>query len=604
MERIGIFVFYDNMGIVEDYVSYLLCDLRKNLSKLVVVCNGSLTEESRHIFMKYADDIFVRENKGYDIGALKESMISFLGWDEIERYDELILCNDTFFGPFIPFENIFADMEKRKVDFWGLSAQPDSIDFWERTDRIVPAFIQSFFIAVESKMLHSKEFRNYWENLDVLNLTVTQVVVQHEQYFTHYFEKAGFSWDVFTDMSIFSADPMENNYTAYLRYPYELIKYGGCPFLKKKCFTGNDISQNRMPDNGSIRKALAYIENETAYNVKFISDYLTAKGIANPRYIVCPGKTEKQQDQAIFLFVRISNPITAKLIFAYLLNICDIVSCYAFCKEEIKDLLIAEGKSESIHFLDDSFFEEYVKDVPKYIKQRIDYIGVIRDRNDESIVEPACAWISYHRMLCENMIADKEHIREIVECFENDDKLGMLTVPREKFASFLNDFEDNLCDGYWYRYQVIKEGEDYYKGKIFGKKYAGLTLINEIKIISDIFKDGMSGIEIAGYASYLEQNLMDFCRRHTRLFIYGSGGVGIRTAHAFEKKGISFEGFVISDGQNKDQEVLGYKVYWLSELTHETQNVGFVIAVEKNLYGVIKQNLRTHHIDYFRYSCY
>ncbi len=611
MERIGIFAFYDKNGIAEDYVSYLLRDLRQSLSRLVIVCNGSLTEESRHIFMKYADNIFIRENKGYDIGAFKECMISFLGWDEIEKYDELILCNDTFFGPFIPFEHIFANMEKRNVDFWGLSAQPDSIDFWEGTDRIVPAFIQSFFMAVESKMLHSNKFRKYWENLDVLNLNVTQVVVQHEQYFTCYFEKAGFSWDVFINMNIFSPDPMENNYTAYLRYPYELIKYGSCPFIKKKCFTGNDISKNKMPDNGSIRKALAYIENKTSYNGQYILDYLMAKGIDQSFYRICSGKIEKlenqdlkMRDKVVLLLVRISSSITAKLIYTYLLRICDIVSCYVFCKEEIKDLLILDRETECIHFLKEHFFEEYVKDIQAHFKQKIDYIGVIRDRKDECMIEPACTWISYHRMLCENMIADREHVKEIINCFENDAKLGILTVPRERFSSFLYDHEEDSCDGYWYRYQETKPNKEYYKGKVFKAKYAGLILINEVKIITDIFKDSMSDTEITDYASFLEQNLIAFCRRHAKLFIYGSGGVGIRTAHAFQKKGICFEGFVVSDGQNKEQVILGHKVYWLSELTNDTHNTGFVIAVEKHLYGAITQNLYAHHIDHFKYSCY
>jgi lipopolysaccharide biosynthesis protein len=40
---------------------------------------------------------------------------------EINEYDSLVLCNDTFYGFFVPIEEIVREMDERKVDVWGLN---------------------------------------------------------------------------------------------------------------------------------------------------------------------------------------------------------------------------------------------------------------------------------------------------------------------------------------------------------------------------------------------------------------------------------------------------------------------------------------------------
>lgn len=274
--RIGIFAFYEKNGIVEDYVIYLLHSLKECLDRLVVVCNGYLSEAGHKKLEEIVDDICIRENQGYDIGAFQECMLSYIGKNEIKKFDELVLCNDTFFGPFVPFSMIFSEMEKREIDIWGLSAQPKTIDFWTETDRVVPAFIQSFFIVIGTRMIKDECFWKYWAQMDVNEWNITQIVTKHEQYFTPYFETLGYSWDVYTDNSFFEDEPEKNRFTPYLVIPYELIKYGNCPFLKKKCIVGKDISQGMEADNGSLAKAMEYIRENIEYVYDLILKYMLA----------------------------------------------------------------------------------------------------------------------------------------------------------------------------------------------------------------------------------------------------------------------------------------------------------------------------------------
>ena len=70
-KRLGVFVFYDKDGIVDDYVIYLLNDLKENLDRLVIVCNGALTPDGRDRLEKISPEVYVHENHGYDVGAYK-----------------------------------------------------------------------------------------------------------------------------------------------------------------------------------------------------------------------------------------------------------------------------------------------------------------------------------------------------------------------------------------------------------------------------------------------------------------------------------------------------------------------------------------------------
>ena len=53
MKRLGIFFFYEKNGDVDDFITYYLADLNKNLTELVVVCNGKLSAQGRGLLAVY-----------------------------------------------------------------------------------------------------------------------------------------------------------------------------------------------------------------------------------------------------------------------------------------------------------------------------------------------------------------------------------------------------------------------------------------------------------------------------------------------------------------------------------------------------------------------
>lgn len=81
--RLGIFLFYDAAGVVDDYVTFLLADLRRVLTELIVIANGVVQDEGRKRLSRFADAFVVRENRGFDAGAWKEGIVAVCGEEKL-----------------------------------------------------------------------------------------------------------------------------------------------------------------------------------------------------------------------------------------------------------------------------------------------------------------------------------------------------------------------------------------------------------------------------------------------------------------------------------------------------------------------------------------
>lgn len=262
-KRICIFVTYDKQNIVDEYIAYILSELKENCNYLVVICNYPEIKMGREYVEKYASQVFYRKNRGFDCGGFKDAMCNFIGWDIIDMYDELVLVNDSFFGPFIPLSNIFSEMETRKVDFWGVIAHAY---LKRKKDQDIPEHLQSFFLTIQTRMLHSKEFRGFWESLPYFG-TFSDAVKGYEHIFTEYFKKKGFKYSCFANIKNNNSENPENNYWQYAYISYELIAKRNFPFLKKQQLS-YDMLEHQTQEN--YLRAIEYIDKNTNYDVNLI----------------------------------------------------------------------------------------------------------------------------------------------------------------------------------------------------------------------------------------------------------------------------------------------------------------------------------------------
>lgn len=224
--RLLIYVIYDIRGDVEEYIPYALTRLREHCARILIVVNGALSEIGRSRLAPLSDEIVVRENRGFDIWGYKAGLDAV--GEDIAEYDEVLLANDTWFGPIRPFGPIFERMDRSALHFWGMTdhvrVEPNPFT----NSGYLPYHLQSYWIAVRRDMFLSQDWIEYWRDLPQMD-TYADAVVKHEGIFTEHFTDRGYVGEVaFPTLT----DKVENHAVLYAE---QLIR-AGCPTLKRRPF--------------------------------------------------------------------------------------------------------------------------------------------------------------------------------------------------------------------------------------------------------------------------------------------------------------------------------------------------------------------------------
>ncbi len=152
--RACVFAHYDQDNKVDDYVFYCLNELLNVTEKLVFVTVSRISNEDIMRLKSLNVDVILRENKGYDFYSYKVGLDSI----EFSKYEAIILCNDSVYGPLLPLRQIFEEMRNRNCDFWGITES-----------KSISHHIQSYFIVYRSNIINTLVFKEFWENLIVLH---------------------------------------------------------------------------------------------------------------------------------------------------------------------------------------------------------------------------------------------------------------------------------------------------------------------------------------------------------------------------------------------------------------------------------------------------
>jgi len=260
MKRLGIFVFYDDAGVVDRYVERLLEGILLELEKLVIIVNGNITQESKIKLEKYSNIIFQRENVGYDGGAYREFFLKYLMNEDWNTWDEIVMFNDTFFGPVVPFSKIFENMQKYKIDFWGLS----KFNGGRLQGNEIPVHIQGYFLVCKKRLIKSEAFLRFWKTMDIPK-SYYEAIWNFEIRFSVYFEQEGFLGKAYTEILGQKINAVYGQNT-YIVKAYHLLKDLKFPIVKKKALTITNFEE--------AKKVLNYLRRETDYDIELIYEHL------------------------------------------------------------------------------------------------------------------------------------------------------------------------------------------------------------------------------------------------------------------------------------------------------------------------------------------
>ena len=255
MKRIGILALYDQDGIIDKSEELLLSSLPEILDRLIIVVNGRITDESHQILKKYSKEIIHRFNEGFDGGAYRDVFLHYLSKEELDIFDELLLVNNTFYGPFYPWSQLFAQMEPLQADFWGLTKYPAV--FNNHLQMLVTEHVQSYFLLFRKKLFTDDLFFHFWKTMKHA-ATPDEATKYFEIPLTRFFSDAGFNYKVYTDLFP-NLKYLEKKESIFTSHCYDLLKDCNFPILKKK----NGMSAT----NPQTIPAIEFIQNTYHYDI-------------------------------------------------------------------------------------------------------------------------------------------------------------------------------------------------------------------------------------------------------------------------------------------------------------------------------------------------
>lgn len=304
MKRVVVFAHYDIDEIVDDYVIFYLKALKKAGCDIVFVSCGKLSKEEKNKLKGIVIHTIAEPHKEYDFGSYKRGYFYLKDNSLLENYDELIFANDSCFGPFHPFLEIFDTMENRDCDFWGISE--NWFGFTKRPTFFLKQMrhIQSYFLAFKKKVFMSKCFDQFMSDIKQED-TKSMIIAHYEIGLSQMLYENGFKSSVYID------GYKHINNVAILRWRQILLK-DKMPFFK--CSLPRLINKNSTTVEGYP----AIIKDVSDYPINLIMNNVLRTRIVNSGNISSPVWLKRPFYDVLGLFpfcIRKSLEITIKHFF-------------------------------------------------------------------------------------------------------------------------------------------------------------------------------------------------------------------------------------------------------------------------------------------------
>ncbi|HAV09998.1 MAG TPA: polysaccharide biosynthesis-like protein [Dehalococcoidia bacterium] len=272
MKRVAVFAHFDRDNIVDDYVLYYLEQLRHVAHHIVFVTASQINQPETARVSKLCDAVIVRENIGYDFASWRAGINSITN---LADYDELILCNDSVYGPLFPLQDSFARMQEKQCDFWGM------------TDNYEIAYhLQSYFLVFRKNVFISKAFTDFWNSLDT-GKTKWEIIREYEIGLSQVLMTAGFKPCVYAPaqkasliklallalqrpsriVRVIQKKKLSRNLNQTQFFWHDLIIKYKMPFIKIELLRDN-------PAHIDVTDYKSIINEHSCYNIRLIEQHL------------------------------------------------------------------------------------------------------------------------------------------------------------------------------------------------------------------------------------------------------------------------------------------------------------------------------------------
>lgn len=273
IRRVCLFAGYDP----DDYIDESVINYIKELSRYADVyylSDGEMPESELRKLNGLVKGAWSIRHRQYDFGSYSRLALGIVGWAEIEKYDELILANDSCYL-IRPLSRVFERMERSKCDWWGLQATKGvRKTMWNPSNRFKKSIpikavkasklseyekepfydfhIGSYFLVFRPPVLKGNELRRILGSVQP-EINKLNVIRKNEIGLTRSLIRAGYNFDTYID-EILPFHPL------YTKRHFVLIEKG-FPLLKRLLLSENHY---RVPDlwrwEGELKKALPHLD--------------------------------------------------------------------------------------------------------------------------------------------------------------------------------------------------------------------------------------------------------------------------------------------------------------------------------------------------------
>jgi lipopolysaccharide biosynthesis protein len=173
-KKVALIAHWDPDRLVDPYVLYYLNAL-KNIGYITILISAQELYLSDDV-CALANFVLWRKCPGYDFTSWKGA---FEYYPSLFEAQEVLITNDSIFGPMHPLSIIHSTMDEELYDFWGLVFSKERV-----------THIQSYYIVFRSTALKSQAFKDFFASIDT-NEDKEEVIAQYELGLTCWLQRNG-----------------------------------------------------------------------------------------------------------------------------------------------------------------------------------------------------------------------------------------------------------------------------------------------------------------------------------------------------------------------------------------------------------------------------
>ena len=220
--RSAVVASYFGKGVIPETLIYLLRGLREVVDNVVYVADCPVfPDEVEKLRGLVTVAKFVRHGQ-YDFGSYRRGLeiARAEGFLDAAVADELVVMNDSNYGPVYPFAVSFAKMSAVDCDFWGYTGY----------NAFGNVHISSYFYLFRRRVIDSAVLDDFLSLVDG-PIERDKVIMKFEFRLTSHLEAAGYKWATLVPMGFRKGAPT--------KYPLSLCRLYEMPLLKAKAVNGD-----------------------------------------------------------------------------------------------------------------------------------------------------------------------------------------------------------------------------------------------------------------------------------------------------------------------------------------------------------------------------